>query len=608
MDYEEFFGLKDTPFRLTPDPDYYFPSEVHKEALQTLLYSIRAREGFIQITGDPGLGKTVTLRTLLKQLGNEVTTALILNPRLSPEELLSVILEDLGVTLDETARRSKEDLLRRFREVLLDWAMKGINTVLIIDEAQNLPNETLEELRLLSNLETDKEKLLQIILVGQIELEEKLKMPELRQLDQRITIRYRLKPLSRVDTAAYIQHRLRIAGGKDSARFTPAVLKGVYRASQGIPRLINILCERTLMAAFIDGRNTIEKEHLKKAVDSIAGEKLPRRSRPLVASSGIGTATPVLLSLLLIVALIGVAYQIMSGGLNSAGLKPAASFSTVKGTVNAPPAALERAPKAAAEKKTALAGKPDGPPAEAFHVPLGTYFLSVSQNTQKASLWRGAFPNPPVFVFSFDWKQPPPSGLSILGWDLDNRPFLFNYPLIFWYRSKLPGNVRWTDMSARLPARVVPVISHAGENRVDPASLARAAEVRGRIRGWAEAWQNRNLDRLMGYYAPVFTNYFPGMDKPVVYSLEQLRTIKQDIFARSGPIQVLISEPILILSPGSPEILMAVFNQKYISRVYGDEGIKALYFSLVEGENDQRDWKIVAKFWVPTKGGSPAVE
>jgi hypothetical protein len=112
----------------------------------------------------------------------------------------------------------------------------------------------------------------------------------------------------------------------------------------------------------------------------------------------------------------------------------------------------------------------------------------------------------------------------------------------------------------------------------------------------------------MGYYAPVFTDYFPGMDKPVIYSQDQLRTIKQDIFARSGPIQVLISEPLLILSPGSPEILMAVFNQKYVSRVYADEGIKALYFSLVEGENDQRAWKIVAKFWVPTKGGSPAME
>jgi len=605
MDYEEFFVLKDTPFRLTPDPDYYFPSDVHKEALQTLLYSIRAREGFIQITGDPGLGKTVTLRALLKQLGDEVTTALILNPRLSPEELLRVILEDLGVTLDETASRSKEDLLRQFREVLLEWAVKGVNTVLIIDEAQNLPNDTLEELRLLSNLETDKEKLLQIILVGQLELEEKLKTPELKQLDQRITIRYRLKPLSRLDTAAYIQHRMRVAGGKDSTRFPPGVLKGIFKASRGIPRLINILCERALMAAFIDGKNTIEREHLKKAVESIAGEKLPRRSRT-PATTGIGTATPVLLSLLLIVALVGVAYQIMSGGLKPAGMRTEASFSTVKGTVNAPPAIEE--PKAKPAEETKAEAESEGPPAEAFHVPIGSYYLSVSQNTQKAALWRGTASDGPAQVFSFDWKQPPPSGLSILGWDGAGRPFLFNYPLIFWYRSRLPGDVRWADISARLPVRVVPVISHAGENRIDPSLLDRAREVQDRIYKWAEAWQNRDLDRLMSYYAPVFTNYFPGMDKPIVYSQEQLRVLKRDIFARSGPLQVLISEPTLILSPNSPEILMAVFNQKYISKIYADEGIKALYFSLVEGEDRQREWKIVAKFWVPTQGNSPAVE
>ncbi|MDY6852120.1 MAG: AAA family ATPase, partial [Thermodesulfobacteriota bacterium] len=192
MDYEQFFGLKDTPFRLTPDPDYYFPSDVHKEALQTLLYSIRAHEGFIQITGDPGTGKTLTLRTLLKQLGDEVTTALILNPRLSPEELLKVILEDLGLSPLKMEEKTKEELLRFFRDILLEKAQKGVTTVLIIDEAQNLPNDTLEELRLLSNLETEKKKLLQIILVGQVELEEKLRNPELRQLDQRITIRYRL--------------------------------------------------------------------------------------------------------------------------------------------------------------------------------------------------------------------------------------------------------------------------------------------------------------------------------------------------------------------------------------------------------------------------------
>jgi general secretion pathway protein A len=171
MAYEKFFGLKETPFRLTPDPDYYFPSDVHKEALQTLLYSIRAGEGFVQITGHPGTGKTLILRTILRQLGDEVTTALILNPRLSPEDLLRVILEDLGLDPFQIEGKTREEHLRYFRDFLLGKAQEGQKIVVIIDEAQNLPSETMEELRLLSNLETEKEKLLQIILVGQVELE-----------------------------------------------------------------------------------------------------------------------------------------------------------------------------------------------------------------------------------------------------------------------------------------------------------------------------------------------------------------------------------------------------------------------------------------------------
>ncbi|MBN2468698.1 MAG: AAA family ATPase, partial [Deltaproteobacteria bacterium] len=225
MAYEEFFGLKDTPFRLTPDPEYYFPSDVHKEALQTLLYSIRAGEGFVQITGEPGTGKTLILRTIMRQLGSKVTTALILNPSLSPSELLRVILEDLGLDPLQTEEKPKEALLRYFRDTLLEKARHGIKTVIIIDEAQNLPNETMEELRLLSNLETEKEKLLQIILVGQVELEKKLRNPELKQLNQRITIRYRLKPLSKQDAIAYIYHRINVAGGGEHIRFSPRVLE-----------------------------------------------------------------------------------------------------------------------------------------------------------------------------------------------------------------------------------------------------------------------------------------------------------------------------------------------------------------------------------------------
>lgn len=307
MAYEQFFGLKDAPFRLTPDPDYFFPSDVHNEALQTLLYSIRAGEGFVQISGDPGTGKTLLLRTILRQLGDEVKTALILNPTLSAQELLRVILEDLGLDPSHMEAKSKEELLRYFRDFLLSRAQQGIKTVVIVDEAQNLPNETMEELRLLSNLETEKEKLLQIILVGQLELERKLQLPELKQLNQRITIRFRLKPLNKTDTISYIYHRIRIAGGGEHIRFTHTVLDRIYKLSKGVPRLINIICERALMAAYVVGKNTIEKEQIKKALESIVGEeelKVPApRLRP---------ATALLGALLLVTAGAGAGYFLYS--------------------------------------------------------------------------------------------------------------------------------------------------------------------------------------------------------------------------------------------------------------------------------------------------------
>ncbi|MEA3332025.1 MAG: AAA family ATPase [Pseudomonadota bacterium] len=274
MDYLTFFGFQDAPFRLPPDPQYFFPSHSHQEALQTLLYSIRAGEGFIQITGDPGTGKTLLLRTMLKELGEDVQTALILNPNLSPQDLLRVILDDFAITNDDDDifTRPKDQLIRLLRDFLLQKAEEGCRAVIIVDEAQNLPLETIEELRLLSNLETNKQKLLQIFLVGQRELEEIIEDPGLRQLSQRITIRYCLMPFSQEETATYIQHRLKIAVPSNPAIFSPKIIALIYHFSQGTPRLINIICERTLMAAYIDGQTTITPNHYENALRSIIGE------------------------------------------------------------------------------------------------------------------------------------------------------------------------------------------------------------------------------------------------------------------------------------------------------------------------------------------------
>ena len=307
MSYEEFFHLKDAPFRLTPDPDYFFPSGVHKEALDTMLYSIRAGEGFVMITGTPGVGKTLLVRKLLRELGDKVNRALVLNPTISPRELLTVILDDLGITtMEDIQNIPKEILLRRFRDYLLDKSSAGTKTIIIIDEAQNLPKDTLEELRMLSNLESDKEKLLQIILVGQLELEERLQYDDMKQLAQRVSIRCRLKPLSPEETGAYVRHRLEVAGDAKGVRFRPRVLGRIHALSSGIPRRINLICERALMAAYVDGEKSVSKKHLARAIKSIEGHEEKVSTLP-------GWLLPALGGSVVVLAALWVALQYNSG-------------------------------------------------------------------------------------------------------------------------------------------------------------------------------------------------------------------------------------------------------------------------------------------------------
>jgi general secretion pathway protein A len=251
--YESFYGFAEKPFSLTPDPKYLYRSESHANAFELLQYAIERREGFVVITGDIGTGKTTLCRALLDQTDPRTFTALLLNPFLSEEDLLKAILQDLGVLSRGEERLAvrqptKQELVNTLYDFLLSMVPLGARAVLIIDEAQNLPLPILEQIRILSNLETDKEKLLQIILVGQLNLMPLLRSEELRQLDQRVSIRYQLKPLNEEETGAYISHRLAIAKAARDVVFTPAAISVVYRYSGGTPRLINLLCDRALLA------------------------------------------------------------------------------------------------------------------------------------------------------------------------------------------------------------------------------------------------------------------------------------------------------------------------------------------------------------------------
>ena len=283
--YEEYYGFTEKPFSLTPDPKFLYRSQSHANAFELLQYAIGRREGFVVITGDIGTGKTTLCRALLEQIDRTTFSALVLNPFLSEEDLLRRILQDFGVVSREEMKKgrlagaSKQDLIDSLYDFLLGLVPLKASAVLIIDEAQNLPLDVLEQIRILSNLETDKEKLLQIILVGQLDLHPLLRSSELRQLDQRVSIRYQLNPLDRETVGAYVAHRLIVAGGAASVTFAPRALVDVHRFSGGIPRLINLICDRALLAGYSQQTSLISREMVRHAADSL--DLKARRTSPV---------------------------------------------------------------------------------------------------------------------------------------------------------------------------------------------------------------------------------------------------------------------------------------------------------------------------------------
>ena len=328
--YENYFQFKEKPFSLTPDPKFLYLSKQYQGALDHMLYGIKQREGFMVIAGDVGTGKTTLCRCLLDRLDEDVEVALILNPMLSDMDLLRNVVHDLqidpvqvqqpaGIIEDGSTgdsieielapeisdstefhrqdhtwinNASKKELIDALNVFLLNRHEQGRTTVLIVDEAQNLSLDVMEQVRILSNIETEKDKLLQIIFVGQLELNEKLKLPTLKQLNQRISIRYEISPLNLDGTKNYIDHRIMIAGAASRVTFTRSALKEVYNYSKGYPRLINLVCDRALLAGYNQQVETIERNHVCEAIRSLLGEenkdyffnRLIKNQLPLVAS------------------------------------------------------------------------------------------------------------------------------------------------------------------------------------------------------------------------------------------------------------------------------------------------------------------------------------
>jgi general secretion pathway protein A len=385
--YLSFFGLSEKPFAITPDPRYLYLSERHAEALAHLLYGINESGGFIQLTGEVGTGKTTVVRTLLSRVPHHADVAVILNPRVTPVEFLLTICEELGLGVDEADRRSVKEMVDALNRRLLSAHADGRRVIVIVDEAQNLSAEVLEQVRLLTNLETPTQKLLQIILIGQPELRELLDRTDLRQLAQRITGRYHLKPLSRVESQQYVRHRLRVAGAAGEI-FTPAALREVHRLSAGIPRVINVCCDRALLGAYTQERRRITPALVRRA----AGEVYGRQFAPLwlgwvaaaIVLAGLGTS-----------ALVGLrAWQHQTSAPRTALKAPslAAHPSAPAGRAGAASAAV---PATASGTGTAAA-TPPAPPAVSINALLAANAASTTDAAafrRLLSLWGSAMAN-----------------------------------------------------------------------------------------------------------------------------------------------------------------------------------------------------------------------
>ncbi len=289
--YNHYYGFCEKPFSLTPDPHFLYLSKAHKRALAYLIYGLQDKKGFITITGGVGTGKTTIIQAVMKQLDDNTVVARVINTKVTSLQLLKMVVRDFGI---QTETNNKEDMLEKLNQFLLEQYSKGHNVVIIIDEAQNLDSSTLEEIRLLSNLETEKDKLLQIVLAGQPELRITLRLPELRQLRQRITVSYHLSPLSHDEVVEYIRHRLAVAGAKEREIFSPAAVEEIYQVSGGIPRLINIICDAALVTGYVQECELITDDLIRDVIEELKIDTIqvyPEPSYVEAATNGEAKAT-----------------------------------------------------------------------------------------------------------------------------------------------------------------------------------------------------------------------------------------------------------------------------------------------------------------------------
>ncbi|KPA19569.1 AAA ATPase [Candidatus Magnetomorum sp. HK-1] len=649
MTYATFFELKDRPFRLSPDTEYFFPSEVHKDIMRHLLYSINTEEGFVEITGEPGIGKTITLRSLVKQIGEEVLISMIVNPTISPKELLKAVALDFGVKAHDMENQSGEHILRLIQVRLMDLNEKGTVAVIIIDEAQNLSDQALEQVCLISNIEIDQKKAVKIILVGQLELGKNLQRPELLKIYQRITVRCRLSPLSIKDTYLYIQHRIRVAGGTEyrQPKFSNKVIKQIYYYSNGLPRLINIICERCLMAAFAEKKKHITSSHVKKALKSFQ----PKESVAKVYKRNKRIRNTALSIMIIIVGWFAFPYvnelwlnhqkildffktettetieqkqlpekqnmrdawinhkkkiapailqkeeqkvedELSSDSINDMEIKPSDTTSLLKQSSDTTASEVTphtKSKESAFEPQKEQVKDPEQTfPHQLMTTSIGQRIIVFFPDINRMMLWKYTETEPELIKKANVYANLR-EGIYLLGRDKDSLPFLFN-PFIPGNKvTKLLPEIFCKNVGEILPTKIIPILVYLSGRTFDNPVYDNAQACHLLVEKWVKAWQSTNIDAFVNYYHKDDIMYYRLGKPPQQMAWENLKKSKTVTFARSADVSLQISNLSCIIDPGNPKTAIALFHQQYSSSNYSDEGMKVLFLSQVYDSESSAD-------------------
>jgi general secretion pathway protein A len=569
MDYETFFGLNTTPFRLSPDPQFFYPSHVHDLAIQTLQAAIQDRAGHILLTGATGSGKTITIRAILHQVRGQAVLIPIFNPHLSPDEIMALIFSALPGAVASGKKQSKNKL-PLIKGLVEARAQAGEKTVLLIDDAHLLTDKGWELLVKLSEFNGPEGPHIQMIMSGKPDLEKALSAKGREALDNLATVRFQLTGLSPEESEAYVHHRLKTAGANGETIFEPDALKEIHTLTRGVPRLINVLCERALMAAFADNRQEVAPPHLTRAVASLPGEEAAdfcTEPPKVPAKESMGRSR--LLALFGVLTLVAGVYFYISRPepppQKPVETKPAPPRAgVIRGFVQKPP----EPPKPPTGEMLSQAS-PLVPtlPRAALTLPPKGQVMAVILEEEKAYLWEGQKTGMPLLKAELAWPDPPPEGLYIMGQYGAKRQVFFSYTLDKQGRIlDLPG--LWNEAADLVTGDVVPVVVRSKNRPVSPEDADRAAEIRALVRQWVDAWKNKDLEKYVGLYGEIFTSYDDIVQDPKIYMRNEFTQVKKKVFGRSGDIRLDVTPPVCVLDPHDTRLAIAVFKQTYISDVF----------------------------------------